>query len=72
MMVACGALVLATMLAAQEPQSVFRSRADLVAVRAIVTDSKGRAVPGLTASDFAVFEDDVEREHHLRGRVLPA
>ena len=36
---------------------VFRSSVDLVALNVIVTDPRQRFVAGLSAGDFAVFED---------------
>jgi Ca-activated chloride channel family protein len=44
--------------AAQQPSPVFRSGASLVALNVTVTDGK-RLVPGLTATDFSVYEDGV-------------
>lgn len=43
---------------AQPPSRVFRSGASLVALNVTVTDGK-RLVPGLTATDFSVYEDGV-------------
>jgi Ca-activated chloride channel homolog len=42
----------------QQPSRVFRSGASLVALNVTVTDGK-RLVPGLTATDFSVYEDGV-------------
>src|SRR5690242_12310693 len=47
-------------LAAQEP--VFRGSIDLVALNVVVTDNDQKLVTGLTASDFAVFEDGVQQD----------
>jgi Ca-activated chloride channel family protein len=41
---------------------VFRSGADLVALNVAVTDRDQRYVQGLTAEDFAVFEDGVRQD----------
>jgi VWFA-related protein len=43
------------------PQDRFKARADLVAVDVSVTDSAGRPVRDLAASDFVVEEDGVQR-----------
>jgi VWFA-related protein len=40
-----------------EPEEVIRLDTELVQVRAVVTDSKGQPVDGLTQDDFEVFED---------------
>src|SRR3954463_14008813 len=42
---------------AQQPQSVFRSRLNVVSVDVIVRDKSGAVVRNLTASDFEVRED---------------
>ena len=42
---------------AQEPEDVIRVRTDLVAVPVVVTDQRGRRVPGLKAEDFALTDD---------------
>jgi len=39
------------------PTPTFRARVDLVELDVRVTDGNGAFVPGLTANDFAVFED---------------
>jgi Ca-activated chloride channel homolog len=41
---------------------VFRSSVDLVALNVIVTDLRQRFVAGLSATDFAVFEDGVRQD----------
>lgn len=41
---------------------VFRSTIDLVALNVVVTDREQRFVTGLSADDFAVFEDGVMQE----------
>jgi hypothetical protein len=46
--------------AAEAP--VFRSGAALVPLNITVTDSTKQFVKGLTASDFAVFEDGVQQD----------
>jgi VWFA-related protein len=53
------ALVLFPSLLAQERRDVptFSSRVELVTVDAVVLDRKGEPVRGLTAQDFALFED---------------
>jgi VWFA-related protein len=46
----------------QQPQQpVFRESVDVVQMDVIVRDDKNRFVPGLTAADFAVFEDGVRQ-----------
>jgi VWFA-related protein len=62
--VVCGvvAAVFGVGLVAQEPRPAdegfsFRSSVDLVTVNATVTDSSGRFVSGLRASDFTLLED---------------
>ena len=49
----------------------FRTGIELINVTATVTDSSGRFVPGLTQTDFRVFEDDqpVEITHFSAERV---
>jgi Ca-activated chloride channel family protein len=58
--------VFAASAAAQEPAPgpapVFRSSANMVALNVTVTDLKKQLVTGLTAGDFAVFEDGVQQE----------
>jgi VWFA-related protein len=39
----------------------FKAQSSAVVVDVIVTDSKGNVVPGLTASDFRVFENDASQ-----------
>jgi Ca-activated chloride channel family protein len=41
---------------------VFRSAIDVVALNAIVTDPRERLVGGLSAADFAVFEDGIRQD----------
>jgi Ca-activated chloride channel family protein len=57
-------LVLGTAVAAQQPASdgqhqVYRSGTNLVPLNVTVTDSNKQFVKGLTATDFAVYEDGV-------------
>jgi len=40
------------------PQTTFRSTTSLVEVDAVVLDKDGKFVPGLTAEDLQLFEDD--------------
>ena len=49
----------------------FRSGVELINVTATVTDQSGRFVPGLTQTDFLVYEDDrpVEISHFSAERV---
>lgn len=58
-----GVLLLATSTAAQQP--VFRANAVLVPVDVRVVDRNGQPVIDLTASDFVVTEDGIEREVSL-------
>lgn len=44
------------------PSSVFRSGVDVVALNVVVTDRQQKFVNGLTADDFAVFEDGVPQD----------
>jgi VWFA-related protein len=55
MMRSLSALALTVCLAAQEPRFDVRSR--LVLVPVTITDTKGRAVDGLEAADFQVFDN---------------
>jgi Ca-activated chloride channel family protein len=41
---------------------VFRAGVDLVALSVVVTDARQRFVSGLTAGDFAVYEDGVQQD----------
>ena len=43
-------------------RTVFRTAVDLVALSVVVTDPQQRFVNGLTASDFAVYEDGVQQD----------
>ncbi|HUL71674.1 MAG TPA: VWA domain-containing protein [Vicinamibacterales bacterium] len=42
---------------ASTPQTTFRSTTSLVEVDAVILDSNGKFVPGLTAEDLALYED---------------
>ena len=44
------------------PSSVFRSGVDVVALNVVVTDQQQKFVSGLTAQDFAVYEDGVQQD----------
>jgi VWFA-related protein len=44
-------------IAARQTDSVIRVTVDLVQVDAVVTDSRGRHIPGLKSEDFTVLED---------------
>lgn len=48
--------------AVSAPSSVFRSGVDLVALNVVVTDQQQKFVGGLTAQDFAVYEDGVQQD----------
>ena len=48
--------------ASDVPSPVFRAGVDLVALTVVVTDPQQRFVGGLSANDFAVFEDGVQQE----------
>jgi Ca-activated chloride channel family protein len=48
--------------AADVPSPVFRAGVDLVALNVVVTDPQEHFVSGLTAADFAVFEDGVQQD----------
>jgi Ca-activated chloride channel family protein len=45
-----------------EGMPAFRSEVDLVSLNVTLTNQKDQLVSGLTASDFAVFEDGVQQE----------
>jgi Ca-activated chloride channel homolog len=47
---------------ADTPPAVFRTGVDLVALNVVVTDPQQKFVTGLSAEDFAVFEDGVQQE----------
>ena len=47
---------------AQEPDDVVKVDASIVVLNAIITDSKGRHVPGLKQSQFTILENGVEQE----------
>jgi VWFA-related protein len=49
-------LLLTAAVAAQQPQTTFRSRADLVQVDVVVVDKQGMPVRGLKAVDFALLD----------------
>ncbi len=47
---------------AQQPDEVIKVNTELAAFEVSVTDKNGRPVRNLTANDFRVFEDGVERK----------
>lgn len=47
---------------AQGASPTFRSGVDVVALNVVVTDAEQKFVTGLTADDFAVYEDGVQQE----------
>jgi Ca-activated chloride channel family protein len=59
MLLACVMLPLEA--GAQAPAATFRSGVDLVALNVVVTDPDQKFVRGLTAEDFAVYEDGVQQ-----------
>ncbi len=48
--------------AAQDPQQVFRAGTDMVLLNVSVTDGHGRPVGSLTRDDFQVFEDNTPQD----------
>ena len=54
---AAGLLLLGSGLSQEPPDAPIRITVNLVQVDAVVTDSKGRQVPGLEAKDFEVLQD---------------
>jgi Ca-activated chloride channel family protein len=48
--------------AGESASPLFRAGVDLVALNVVVTDPRQRFVSGLTAGDFAVFEDGVQQD----------
>lgn len=69
-LVVAAGVILAPGVAGQEGFR-FKSGVELINVTATVTDRSGRFVPGLTATDFVVYEDDkpVEVTHFSAERV---
>ena len=59
------ALSLITLTAQQSQAPVFTSRTWLVPIDVRVVDSGGRPIPGLTAADFTITEDNVPQQ--IRG-----
>ena len=45
-----------------QAQTTFRSGVDVVALNVVVTDGQEKFVTGLSAADFAVFEDGVQQD----------
>ena len=56
--VAAVCVTAAVLSAQQQQQPVFRTGVDLVQIDAVVTGDDGRPVAGLTAADFAIYEND--------------
>ena len=55
-----------------DPQAVFRSGANLVALNVTVMDAKKQYVSGLTQGDFAVYEDGVQQQlRFFEARQVP-
>src|SRR6188768_3540066 len=58
-----GAVLGLTVLTARQSQApVFTSRTWLVPIDVRVVDSGGRPIPGLTAADFTITEDNVPQQ----------
>ena len=53
--------------AAAAHAQVFRSRVDMVGLTVTVIDARGQEITGLTADDFAVYEDGVQQQVSLFG-----
>lgn len=49
-------------LVARQERPLFTAQSDLVVVHAMVEDGRGAAVPGLTADDFLVYEDNLPQK----------
>ena len=64
---ACGCLVLLTVAATAAHAQVFRSGVDMVGLTVTVTDTRGQEITGLTADNFAVYEDGVQQQVSLFG-----
>jgi len=62
-------LLVAPLARAQQPQ--FRVPVRLVIAPTSVTDSHGRFINGLTASDFMLYDNDVEQSIHYDADFLP-
>ena len=48
--------------AVAQEQPTFRAQSDLVVIQAMVEDGRGAAVPGLSQSNFLVYEDNYPQE----------
>jgi Ca-activated chloride channel family protein len=58
----CGLILLSCPdIFAQNPDDVIQVKTELISFEVAVTDKNGKPVRGLTAEDFKVFEDGVER-----------
>ena len=60
LLLACAVLPLDAV--AQDPGPTFRSGIDVVALNVVVTDAQQKFVTGLSAGDFAVYEDGVQQD----------
>jgi hypothetical protein len=57
----CGCFLMVAAAQAAQAQ-VFRSSVDIVGLTITVTDARGQVITGLTAEDFAVYEDGVQQQ----------
>ena len=62
----CGCFLMVAAAQAAHAQ-MFRSRVDMVGLTVTVTDARGQEITGLTADDFAVYEDGVQQQVSLFG-----
>ncbi len=60
---------------APAPQPIIRIDVNLVQIDAVVTDSKGKHVPDLTAKDFEILQDgraqQISHVEYVRGSAVP-
>jgi Ca-activated chloride channel homolog len=62
----CGCFLMVAAAQAAQAQ-IFRSSVDIVGLTVTVTDARGQEITGLTAEDFAVYEDGVPQQVSLFG-----